>query len=360
MRRLRVGRGGLHAGHGLRPGARRRGVSASGQDLRHRGRRGGARPGAAGDVRHQAGRGPHARAARAVLRAHGLALRVPQGPAADGHLRAQRPHAGRPDLADRPADVPQRAHVLQRGDAGADRQPPALRAQPAGFPVPRQVGDAHRAHRPVPAGEPAPAGLRQGRRPAAARAPGPARWRRDRRGGARAGGRAAGRRLRGRPGGAARRRRRRGARRRERAGPRAARARDDRRRAAAARPRGLLPPGGAALRARHRVCGVANGERDRRPDGGGRRAARHRRARHAGALGRPGPRRDDRLRRRHRAAAASRRSSRPPSASWERPTRSCSPPSRSSRRPTRSCSRRTRSSRRPTRSCSRPTRSSRR
>ena len=115
--------------------------------------------------------------ARALLRAGRPALHVPQGPAAHRHLRAQRPHAGRADLAHRPADLPQHADVLQRGDAGADPQPLPLRAEPVGLPVPRQVRDAHHALGPVPAGQPQAPRLREGaqadaaRPPAAGRAP---------------------------------------------------------------------------------------------------------------------------------------------------------------------------------------------
>ena len=71
-------------------------------------------------------------AARAVLRATGRPLRLPQGPAPSGHLRAQRPRAGRADLADRPARLPQHADVLQRRDAGAHPDPLPLRAADAG------------------------------------------------------------------------------------------------------------------------------------------------------------------------------------------------------------------------------------
>ena len=73
-------------------------------------------------------RGP----ARALLRAGQPALHVPQGPAAQRDLRPQRPRPGRADLAHRPADVPQHAHVLQRGDAVAHPRPLPLRAEPDG------------------------------------------------------------------------------------------------------------------------------------------------------------------------------------------------------------------------------------
>ena len=66
-----------------------------------------------------------------VLRAGRSAVRVPQGAAAHGDLRAQQPRAGRADLAPGPAGLPQHADVLQRGDAVADPAPLPLRAQPA-------------------------------------------------------------------------------------------------------------------------------------------------------------------------------------------------------------------------------------
>ena len=102
-----------------------------GQDLRHRRRRGGARPGAAGRLhRARASQGVPAELLDAVLRADRRPLRLPQGPAPLGDLRPQRPGAGRADLPDRPAGLPQHADVLQRRDAGADPQPVPLRARP--------------------------------------------------------------------------------------------------------------------------------------------------------------------------------------------------------------------------------------
>ena len=90
----------------------------------------------------QGARGGPAGAARALLRASRPALRLPQGPAPHGDLRPQRPRAGRADLAHRPARVPQHAHVLQRGDAGAHPAALPLRAEARRLPLPRQVGDA--------------------------------------------------------------------------------------------------------------------------------------------------------------------------------------------------------------------------
>ena len=92
----------------------------------------------------------------------GPALRLPQGPAAHGDLRAQRPDPGRADLAHRPAGVPQHADVLQRRDAGADPAPLPLRARRRRRAVPRQVRDDALAPRPVRRGRPqAPIFLKQ-------------------------------------------------------------------------------------------------------------------------------------------------------------------------------------------------------
>ena len=74
---------------------------------------------------------------------------VPQGPAPRRHLRPPRPRAGRPDLAHRPARLPQHPDVLQRRDAGADPRPLPLRARTTRLPVPRQGGDAAHPLRPV-------------------------------------------------------------------------------------------------------------------------------------------------------------------------------------------------------------------
>ena len=53
-RRLRLRRGGVHAGDRAGRGAGRRAVPRAGEDLRHRRRRGGADPGPAGELRGQA------------------------------------------------------------------------------------------------------------------------------------------------------------------------------------------------------------------------------------------------------------------------------------------------------------------
>ena len=97
------------------------------------------------------------------------ALHVPPRSAACGDLRPQRPRAGRPDLADRPARLPQHAHVLQRGDAVADPAPVPVRAGRRGHARAGQVGDAHHARRPVPPDGHQAADLPQGRPPDVAR-----------------------------------------------------------------------------------------------------------------------------------------------------------------------------------------------
>ena len=117
----------------------------------------------------RARRGRAARRARALLRALRPALHVPPRPAACGDLRPQRPRAGRPDLADRPARLPQHAHVLQRGDAVADPAPVPLRARRRRHARAGQVGDAHHARRPVPPDGHQAADLPQGRPPDDAR-----------------------------------------------------------------------------------------------------------------------------------------------------------------------------------------------
>ena len=121
VRRLRVGRGGIHDGDGARAGARRRGVPRAGEDLRHRRRRGGARPAArtARICRASVEDVPRDALERFFERTD-QRLRVPQGPAPLRDLRPQRPRPGRADLAHRPARLPQHAHVLHRRDAGAD------------------------------------------------------------------------------------------------------------------------------------------------------------------------------------------------------------------------------------------------
>ena len=122
------------------------------------------------------GAGVRARgAAREVLRAERQRVRVPQGAAPVRDLRSQRPDPGRPDLARRPAAVPQHADVLQRRGPVPDPQPAPLRAAARRHPVPGQGRDAAQPHFVLPAGRAQAAVLREGRhrwsRPASGRQP---------------------------------------------------------------------------------------------------------------------------------------------------------------------------------------------
>ena len=168
-RRLRLGRGGVHAGHAARRGAGARAVPRAGQDLRHRRRRGGAQPGPPGRLHGQAGRGRPAGAAGAVLRAQRRRLRVPQGPAARGDLRPPRPDPGRADLAHRPAGLPQHPDVLQRRDPGAGAGPLHFALREGGYLLLGKAEMLLGPLRPVRAGGPEAPGLPEGpgRRPCA-------------------------------------------------------------------------------------------------------------------------------------------------------------------------------------------------
>ena len=290
-------------------------------------------------------------------------LRVPQGPAALGDLRPQRPGAGRADLAGRPAGLPQHADVLQRRDAGADPRPLPLRAARRRLPLPRQGRDAAHARRPV---QPSTCKRRIFRRcrSAASRDRRSYADRRRRRRAPDGSGTAgcatsafdavAGRPDRRRPPTAAR------------AGQRARRATlfGARRRATSAgRCRTWRSPTGRwscapieqALRGaagRSRCATSSGAPRAARACTSTSRSCRWSRRRRAA---RGGVTFDDvtAARQLQDELERAKRSSR-------RPTRSSSPRSRSSRPPTRSCSPPSRSSRRPTRSSSPPTRSSRR
>ena len=321
---------------------------------------------AAPSTRATAARGRARRVLERYFEPRRPALRLPQGAAARGHLRPQRPHPGRADLAHRPARVPQHAHVLQHRDAGADPRALPLRAARRRLPVARQVRDAALARRLF---EPVDlkrrvfregAGTRPARRPS--RSPSP---------------RDAGRRGR-RPTIA------RSAERRSSIGPIAQLVVDAR------RPRSSLANDAGAARCSavaqrdigrplqdleisYRPVDLRSPiERATPSDAIARRDVEWTTSTATGAISTSqvapliaseGERRSARAiafhdvtRYRHAAGRARER----PSASSRRRTRSCSRRSRSSRRPTRSSSRPTRSSRRPTRSSSRPTRSSRR
>ena len=117
-RRLRLGRGGVHAGHGAGrgpgPEAFRERVKIYATDVDDEAL---TRP-ARRLHGPRAGRRPRRRCGRSTSSAR-RPLRLPQGPPPVGHLRPPRPDPGRPDLADRPARLPQHADVLQRRDPGA-------------------------------------------------------------------------------------------------------------------------------------------------------------------------------------------------------------------------------------------------
>ena len=293
------------------------------------------------------------------------ALRVPQGPAALGDLRPERPGPGRADLADRPAGLPQHADVLQRRDAGEDPRPLQLRA--AATAAYLFLGKSEMLHHARTCSRPVDLKRRvfaKVARPDAARAAaargaayGADAGRRRRRTALREAAFDAG------AGGPDRRRRGRRARR----WPTSRRGRCSawprRHRPAAAGPgvsyrpvelRSAIEQACAERRTR-RVGSVRVGRA-----GGEARDARRRRSRRCSATAarcsaRASPSTTSRARRRlqRRARALQARArDRLRGAAVDR--------SRSSRRPTRSSSRPTRSSRRPTRSSSRPTRSSRR
>ena len=151
---------GLERGHGLgrrsllardppRRGTGHRGLPIAREDLRDRRGRGGTESGPPGKLRHQGGRGDAARAAGPLLRTGGRAVRLSQGAAKVGHLRASRPRAGRPDLAAVPPCLSQHPHVLQQRDAGARAEPFPLRAERERLPLPGKGGDAAHPFEPL-------------------------------------------------------------------------------------------------------------------------------------------------------------------------------------------------------------------
>ena len=350
-------------------GARRRRVPRAREDLRHRHRRGRARPGAA-----------RAPTPRKEVESVPAPLRERYFERTDqrwafrkdlrrvGHLRSQQPRPRRADLAAGPADLPQHADVLQRGDAGAHPAPLPLRAARRRRADAREVRDAALAPRPVRAASTSRSGssARQPRDLLQARALGFSQRRRA----AGAGDEPAEpRRCRWSSAPhplADRRRRRRRADVRQPARRRAlfqlalddlgrpfARARRSRYRPVELRRRIEL-----VLRERRRVRGRRGGASRR---SAAKRAASTSQISPLLSSGNSGPRREHRVPRRHALRRAPGRArAGEPARPRDWPTRSCSRRSRSSRRPTRSSSRPTRSSRPPTRSSSRPTRSSRR
>ena len=326
----------------------------------------------AGAARRLPREGARGRAARAAASATSSAptraTRSARDLRRDGDLRPQRPRAGRADLAHRPAAVPQHAHVLQRGDAGADpARASTSRCSRHGLPVPRASRRCCITHADLFE----PADLK---RRVFTKVPQPAL--RDRLSFVAGGRRGCGRRRPDRVAARQRVRRRAGRADRRRPRRRASRPRTSAARAAASAsgasdigrpapgPRALLPAGRAARRARRARSRRAPRSRSAvgaRRQAGGRALVLdvaitpllgRRRARSARAITFLDVTEAD--------AAATSELERSQARARARPTRSCSRRSRSSRRPTRSSSRPTRSSRRPTRSSSRPTRSSRR
>ena len=148
VRRLRVGRGGVHARDGAGRGARRGGVPRAGEDLRHRRRRGGARPG----PRRRRIRREQVEA-RAARRCSSGTSSAPDTRYAFRKDLRRSVIFGRHDLVqDAPISridllrLPQHADVLQRRDAGADpRAASTSRCADDGVPVPRQGRDAAHA-----------------------------------------------------------------------------------------------------------------------------------------------------------------------------------------------------------------------
>ena len=131
-RRLRLGPGSLLARHAARrsDGARR--VPRSGQDLRDRRGRGGARRGAP-RASTRPSRSPMFREDllnRYFERSGGDLVAVDRDIRAVGDLRPARPDPGRADLARRSVALPQHADVLQCRSAGAGHVPLRLFAQP--------------------------------------------------------------------------------------------------------------------------------------------------------------------------------------------------------------------------------------
>ncbi|CAA9309218.1 MAG: Multidomain signal transduction protein including CheB-like methylesterase, CheR-like methyltransferase and BaeS-like histidine kinase, partial [uncultured Gemmatimonadetes bacterium] len=161
-RRVRLGRGDVHAGDGVRRGAGPGAVQGAGEDLRHRRGRGGAGAGPGGHLRRAGDGGDAPGAARPLLRAVAGRVLLPPRPAPPGDLWPARPGARRPHQPPGPAGVAQRADVLQRGNAGPHPHPLPLRPQGRRRPLLGEGGDDEVARRPVHPGGPQGAHLQQG------------------------------------------------------------------------------------------------------------------------------------------------------------------------------------------------------
>ena len=148
---MRVGRGGVHGGHGLGGRTRDREycerVKIYGTDVdedalttaRH----------GIYDAKQLEPVPPELR--RPLLRADERQVHLPRRSAAHGHLRPQRPRAGRADLPRRPADMPQRADLLHRRGPDQDPRAAELRPPARGRSRRREVRDA-RQRRPSSSG----------------------------------------------------------------------------------------------------------------------------------------------------------------------------------------------------------------
>ena len=155
--------------------ARRDGVPRAREDLRHRRRRRRARPrrGTRATPTEQCEGVPARAASTATSTARDAALTLPQGPAARGDLRPQRPRAGRADLAHRPAArAATRSCTSTRRRRRASCAASTSRSSDDGVLVARQVRDADHARRSVHADRPQAAHLharwpRGGARPTA-------------------------------------------------------------------------------------------------------------------------------------------------------------------------------------------------
>ena len=161
-RGLRHRRGGLHAWPSCSPRPWASTSSASGSrstpptSTRRRYR------GPAGDLqRADAGAVCRRAARRSTSSATGDRFAFRRDLRRSGHLRPQRPDQDAPDLADRPAGLPQHADVLQRRDPGRDRRRFHFALADPRRTVPRQGRDAAQPRRPVRAGRPQAAVLPQ-------------------------------------------------------------------------------------------------------------------------------------------------------------------------------------------------------
>ena len=315
-----------------------------------------------GELQRAAGAAGTAGSARALFRARERSVRVRQGSAAVGDLRAPRSDPGRADLARQHPHLPQHADVLQHRGAEPDSGALPFRALPGRGAVSRQGGDdvpraAVHAHRPAP---PRVQEDRQGRvaRPDDDHESG-GRGRRQRQrlertdvsGGVRRRATCADRvRFGRRPGDG------------QRSGALALQHPAERSGPADSGPRDLVSAAGTAIADRPGDARAPDRHRQGPRVAGARPRAEILRGldRAADRRRRPHSWHQRRVRRHVGYAGAAGAADIARGTISTRPTRSCSRPTRNWRRRTKSCSRRSKSWKRPTRSCSRPTRSWRR